>query len=43
MVEYPQSIDDLLEELELREMEYEEIKRKTARQFFDATGVELIL
>lgn len=38
-----QEIDELLEELTFREMEYEEIKRKTQRQFLEATGVELIL
>ena len=43
MTEYPREIDDLLEELTLREMDYEEIKRKIQRQFFETTGVELIL
>ncbi len=36
-------INDLLEELTLREMEYEEIKRKMKRQVFESLGVELIL
>ena len=38
-----QEIDYLLEELTLREMNYEEIKRKIARQVFETTGVELVL